>query len=139
KSIYFTILIFASLFLVTSCNDDWLVEEPPHLITTETLYTSAEGFETGLNGLYSLVRQEREGSNGSNALRAEVFMTGTDALVSNHNSNFGRVTEDWATRNNPFVGDMVGVFSWLYQIINSANTIINQGNTKDDIDWTEEE
>lgn len=127
------------ILLISSCNEDWLKEDPPHLITTETLYTSAEGFETGLNGLYSLVRQEREGRNGSNALRAEVFMNGTDALTSNHNSNFGRVVEDWATRNNPFDGDIVGMFSWLYEVINSTNTIINQGTTKENIDWTEDE
>lgn len=123
------------MFLLPGCSDEWLYEKPPHLITTESLYATYEGFETGLNGLYALIREEREGRDGTNYLRAEVFMNGTDNMVTNHRDGFSRVAEDWVNQNNPFNADISSTFTWLYRIVNAANTIINQATTRDDIDW----
>ena len=136
-------IITANLFLLlffSGCQDDLLSEKPPHLITTETLYSSLDGFETGLTGLYSLVRQERTGlDNNSSWSRAETFMSGTDILLTNSENSgggFGRIALRWGDELNPSTYYINGVFAWLYQIVNSANTIINQAESKTDIDWS---
>ena len=133
-SYYFIAGLIVSVIL-SACSDDWLDEKPPHLITTESLYTSLAGFETGLNGLYALVREEREGRAGSNFLRADMFMNGTDNMVTNHRDGFARVAEDWVSQNSPVNADIRSTFIWLYRTVNAANTIINQAERKDDINW----
>ena len=59
KIVNHTIAIFAVIILFAGCSEDWLNEEPPHLITTVTLYTDYSGFQSGINGLYSLVRRDQ--------------------------------------------------------------------------------
>jgi hypothetical protein len=131
---------FASIVmaLASSCSEDYLIEEPPNLITTETLYTSFAGFQTGINGLYALVREEREGRDGANYLRADMFMNGTDNMVTNQRDGFSRVAEDWVAQNTPFNADIGSTFAWLYKIVNASNTIIYEAERRDDIDWTAE-
>lgn len=120
----------------TGCSKDLLNEKPPHLISTESLYTSLAGFESGLNGLYSLVRSEREGLNGGTALVCNLFMNGTDNMVTNHTvSGFSQIAEGWGALNNPASTFYADVFTWLYQVVNSANTIINQAESKTDVNW----
>jgi starch-binding outer membrane protein, SusD/RagB family len=135
--------IAASLLLllfVYGCSDDLLNEKPPHLITTETLYTSLDGFETGLNGLYDLVRQERTGlNNNSSWSRAEAFMSGTDILLTNSENSgggFGRIALRWGDELNPNTFFITGMFAWLYEIVNAANTIISQAESKMDVNWS---
>ncbi|QNL48808.1 RagB/SusD family nutrient uptake outer membrane protein [Olivibacter sp. SDN3] len=131
------IVVFIAIFLVESCSHDkWLGEHPPHLITTETLYTSLDGFEAGLNGLYSLVRGEREGRDGTTEnLRADIAMLGTDNIVPNQRGGIGFIALTWDTRNVSTDSNLSSIFLWLYQIINGANTIINQAETRTDVDW----
>lgn len=133
----FNIIFVSALILgIVGCSEDLLDERPPHLITTETLYVNLAGFESGLNGLYALVRKEREGRDGNNALRAEMFFTGTDNIAPNHSGNFSRVAERWNELNTPFDADISGNFEWLYKVVNAANTIINQAEEKSDVDWS---
>lgn len=122
------------LMLLAGCSEDILDEQPPHIITAESLYKDLEGFETGLNGLYALVKKEREGRSGANALRADMFMNGTDNVCTNHRDGFARIAEEWGELNSPFNAEIEGNFLWLYQVINAANTIINRAENPD-IDW----
>ena len=125
------------MILFTSCSEDLLKEETPHIITTESLYSSFSGFEAGLNGLYSLVRTEREGTTSpDNHPPADMFMNGTDNMTTNHYNGFATICQTWGALNNPYAPEYITVFSWLYKIINNANTIINQAENRDDIDWT---
>jgi hypothetical protein len=134
----FSKIIAAALLLCVSfgCSKDLLNENPPHIISTETLYKNLSGFEAGLNGLYSLVRQEREGLNGGTALVCNMFMNGVDNMVTNHTvSGFSQIAEGWGALNNPANSFYADVFAWLYQVINAANTIIVSAETRQDIDW----
>jgi hypothetical protein len=129
-------IVSTLILFIFGCSEDWLNETPPHLITNETLYTSLDGFEAGLNGLYALVREEREGSSGGNYLRADMAIVGTDNLTPNYRHGFGGLTEAWNTLNvatNSFIGS---TFTWLYRIVNAANTIINQAEERTDVDWS---
>lgn len=132
----FKCLIVALTFLLTGCSNDLLEEIPPHFIGSENLYTSFQGLESGINGLYSLARMEREGLEGGTALIADMAMNGTDNMVTNHqvsgiNNTYGR----WGASNNASLPFYSGVFGWLYFTINAANTIIDAVETKENIDW----
>ncbi len=129
-------IVLLTTGVMGGCSTDLLNEKPPHLITSETLYTTLDGFEAGLNGLYALVRQERQGRESDNFLRSDIATTGTDNITPNYRHGFGTVTEEWDTRNNPQDADVTGFFNWMYQIINAANGIINRAEQNDGIDWT---
>lgn len=131
----FLILSVISVLLF-SCDTDILKEDPPHFITAETLYTSYDGFDAGLNGLYSLVRMEKEAGLGSHQLMSGLFLYGTDNTVTNHWTwGAALIAEQWEDQNNPMNEDIELVFNWLYKVINSANTIINKAENGEDIDW----
>jgi len=135
KILKHTIAIITAIIFLAGCSEDLLNEEPPHIITTTTLYTSYNGFQSGLNGLYSLVRQDYEGEDGSaNYLRIEMWMNGTDNMTSNHRDGFARVAENWENNNSTY-DRITNNFYWLYRIVNAANTIIIHAED-DGVDWT---
>jgi starch-binding outer membrane protein, SusD/RagB family len=128
------LLIFTLFF---GCvKEDILNEVPPHLITTETLYTSLAGFEAGVNSLYSRVRLESAGGNGH---RSETFKTGTDVLTANsaiRDGGFSLIAQEWGSLLNPNHDYIYDIFAWLYSVVNGANTIISQAERRTDVDWT---
>lgn len=133
KIIIFKILIIIPITI--GCSNDILDEKPPHLITSETLYVNLTGFDAGLNGLYSLVRMEREGGNGC---RMEIFMNGTDNLTPNSDSkdigNWGEIPRFWGARLNAEDVAVRNHFRWLYSVVNAANTIISRAENLE-VDW----
>src|SRR5690554_2412298 len=130
------IILLIALFFIAACSESWLDERPPHLITTETLYSNLSGFEAGLNGLYSLVRGEREGVTLSDNLRADIAMLGTDNMAPNARGGIGFIALTWDPRNVSTDTRLEGIFLWLYQVVNTANTIINQAENRTDVDWS---
>ncbi|MCG8390295.1 MAG: RagB/SusD family nutrient uptake outer membrane protein [Cytophagales bacterium] len=148
--IYSLVLVF---LIFAGCSEDLLDEETPHILTGQSLYNSPAGFEAGINGLYAMVREEftgrvsagnNDGSNltddrafvRSNRLRAEMFMSGTDNMVTNvQGPEFGELYEDFANEHNPFQVGLEKCFIWLYQVVNAANTIINQAESRTDVSW----
>ena len=121
-----------AVMLLTSCNKEELNEVPPHLITSETLYSNYAGFDAGLNGVYALIRQTDEGLNGGSSLTSDLFRLGTDNLVSNHfNAPFNVVTTQWVNTNNSTNEAYANTFAWLYKIINASNTIIARAENAD--------
>ncbi len=131
------IIAFTAIFVIQSCKESLLDEKPPHLITTETLYRNLNGFEAGLNGLYSLVRGEREGRDGSTEnLVADIAMLGTDNIVPNQRGGFGFIALLYDTNNNSANRNLQSVFLLLYSIVNASNTIINQAESRSDVDWS---
>ena len=134
----FTFIIFISSMLVVfgSCSKEELEERPPHLVTAKTLYTSLNGFESGLNGLYSLVRKEREAVDGSgNNLIAMLATVGTDNLDAHNAAYMGAISQNWKSLNISTSSVYSESFLWLYQVVNAANTIISRAESQDGIDW----
>ena len=129
KSIKRIFLIISVTLFTVSCSDDYLIQETPHFISPDNLYTDEAGFDAGLNGLYALVRSERGGVAGdSNNLVASMMMAGTDIIYPGRRWNSEKFLIDWGE-------DVIGVnaqgyfewvWNWLYRIINSSNTIINR-------------
>jgi starch-binding outer membrane protein, SusD/RagB family len=118
---------------------DSLIERPPHLLTDENLFTNYDGFQTGLNGLYSLVRDERRSYSGSDAIRIGWAIGGTDIYATNsrhRDPGPSRLNADYGDLINPQDEYISHMFAWLYGIVNTANTIINRAETREDVDWS---
>ena len=116
----------------SSCQNDLLNEEPKHLYTADRLYTSLEGYENGLNGLYAEVRKEFEGMNyttnfGTVDLRNVLFTVGTDNMATGSNKgNVHRMLNSWGVANHPSYKDFDKYFLWFYETINAANAILDR-------------
>lgn len=135
KYIQYTILILAALFL-QSCSDEVLEEESRSDIFGDQLYSEASGFNIGLNGLYSQMRREYSGRiyGSTNDLIKEMMMSGTDNMYSLYDAPINRIFNEWGNRNEPTESYYSNIFSWLYEIVNGANTIIERAENPE-IDW----
>lgn len=132
------LFITIGLFFIAfqSCNEDLLNEDPPNIVTSVSLFVDYNGFEIALNGLYAEVRKEKEALRGTETVQ-QMTMNGTDILVTNHfSSGFATIAQDWGDVNNPSVPFYADVFTWLYSIVNAANVIIEEAETRKDVDWT---
>jgi len=118
-------LVSSLILALGGCSEDILTEAPPHIMTAETIYTTPDGFEAGLNGLYALARREREGLTSQSTLIATLMMTGTDNVFSNSKSAMAEPSYNWLL-NNPNARGYSDIFLWLYKTINAANTIIGR-------------
>lgn len=136
-------LITAILIIcLTGCAKDFLEEKPPHIITADALYSSVEGFEAGINGLYSLVREERSGLKytggfGLIDLKAQIYLVGTDNIATGSTGGLTKIMSDW-TNNNPADPNLYRMFRWLYKVVSASNQIITQVENSD-INWDEEQ
>ena len=133
--IIFSIIL---IIILSNCSDEWLNEDTPHIITTESLYTNLSGFEAGLNGLYSLVRLQYEEGWGGYSMLKGIFLGGVDNVTVNHytGQGYSNLTADWGATNTAYLEDYASAWAWLYSIVNGANTIINIAESSDDIDWS---
>ncbi|UZR99171.1 RagB/SusD family nutrient uptake outer membrane protein [Chondrinema litorale] len=134
-------IIYILIFILTftgACNEDLLEENPPNVIYAEDLYTDYDGLEAGVNGLYSLMRYEREGLDASTDLITDMTMAGTDIIVANHGGKaLSSISRNWASYSTPSTGFYENAFLWLYQIVNAANTIIaSVEENSESIDWS---
>jgi starch-binding outer membrane protein, SusD/RagB family len=129
-----TIIMVSKVFL--GCDKSMLDEQPPHIITTELLYTDLNGFESGLNGLYAKVRDEKGGSWGTVFAMVSMFIGGTDLFTTNtsDNNRTSDLMRTWGTLNNPNHQNIRETFLWLYQVVNAANTIINRAENAN-VNW----
>jgi starch-binding outer membrane protein, SusD/RagB family len=124
------------LILVTySCSDEILIESPPHIITTESLFKNLDGFELGLNGLYSLVRNEHSMGADGDVTVGMYWQVGTDALVTNHTiAGITEVSQFWGAALNALNVGNERTFNFIYNVVNTANTIINYA--EKDVNWS---
>jgi hypothetical protein len=128
----------AALALVTASCDTSLTETPKDILVPDNLYLDATGFQSGLNALYALVRQEREGVANANQLMQEISAAGVDNAFANYPADIEHLWNDWGVRNNPQESYFLDEWSWLYRTINAANTIIGRAENPE-VDWTPEE
>lgn len=145
KKIYlfsFIVLTGVIFSLFTACNEeDFLSEEARSELTVQDLYYSQEGFETGINGLYSLIRELERGKMPGTA--GEPLM-GRMIAASTDNVYFPiRVRADempwiyWGEYSNSTQRDYKAFFERCYLIIRTANVIINRAQIGN-IQWENE-
>ena len=147
------ILIFILIAIIgLSCKKTFLDETPKDVLAPENLYINKSGFERGLFGLYNQVRQERGGyfqdtkpnssaqPDPSNDITNGIMMVGVDNAYCNFPAANNEKYYNWFSSGGAvsLITDDYNatVFSWLYKIINGANTIISRADNTANIDWT---
>lgn len=136
KNIKVIVIAILCLIAPVSCDEALLDENPPNLVTSTSLFVDYGGFEIALNGLYSLVRKEKEALNGTQTIQ-QMTQNGTDNMVTNHSSSgFASIAGRWGDVNNPSVQFYADVFTWLYSVVNSANLIIDEATNDAGVDWS---
>ncbi len=129
KNIFKITVLAALIFTSFNCRKDFLTEKPEAIIAPDNLYVNKAGFESGLNGLYNLVRQERRGiAAPTNDITNTAAMIGVDNAYSLYPAGGAAesVFNDFGVRltsTEKYVGSF---FIYLYKTINAANTIINR-------------
>ncbi len=126
----FKITILSTLLLsAIGCKKDFLTEQPKAIIAPDNLYVNKAGFESGLYGLYNLVRQERRGiAAPTNDISNTAAMIGVDNAYSLYPAGGAAesVFNDFGVRLTSTNGYVGSFFIYLYKTINAANTIINR-------------
>jgi hypothetical protein len=131
KTLQFALL--ATIF--TGCSKSALDESSPSIITADNLYQNKAGFDAGINGLYDEARRSRSGSTygGSTNLMLEPAYIGVDNACGNYEDAYERVFNSWGANNNATVLHYRYIWSWLYETINAANTIISRANQPNEL------
>jgi hypothetical protein len=123
---YILILLFSGCEMSNT-----LTEDPPHIITSDKLYTDYSGFQMGINGAYSEIRYEIRDAS----MPFMIFVTATDNMCPNYLSSFGTLASQWGAVNNSTNSYLRNTWNWLYGIINATNTIIGRAEGEN-IDWS---
>jgi hypothetical protein len=122
-----------------SCKKSYLDETPQAIIAPDNLYVNKAGFDGGLYGLYNLVRSERKGISGSaNDITSTAAIIGVDNAYSLSPAGGAAesVFNDFGVRLNSSAGYITNLWSYLYKVVNAANTIIDRSENKS-INWTD--
>lgn len=135
KKLKIQITFFLGLVaLITSCSDDFLVEDPKDSLYGNTLYVNKDGMQQGLNAIYAFVRQERT-QRGSDSHEASVmWKAGTDVAWGNYTYQGLRAFDIYGTNLTASNSTLNSVFNWLYDVVNATNTIITRAEA-DNINW----
>ncbi|WP_238480374.1 RagB/SusD family nutrient uptake outer membrane protein [Mangrovibacterium lignilyticum] len=117
KNIYILLLSF---LLITSC-DNLLDETPIDVIDANFLYTTETGLESGVTGLYNLMRELYYPAGTDAPIQASAFFRiATDLGVA-------RIASSWAydpNQYNPAAIGPTGKWDQLYLIIERCNALI---------------
>ncbi|MEJ7658242.1 MAG: RagB/SusD family nutrient uptake outer membrane protein [Hymenobacter sp.] len=122
------LLLGPALSTLSSCKKDYLTENPKSVLTPDNLYVDKAGFETGLYGLYNLVRSERSGTDGVNFLTFSGAFVGTDCAFSIFpaTSSNDQTFQLFGAQLNSLTAGVNTTWRYLYQMVNAANTIIGR-------------
>ena len=129
--LYYKICLGLSLgAALASCKKSALVENPPNIIVADNLFSTYDGFQNALNGLYYEVRRSRSGVSTSdpvNDMMFEMNVIGTDNGYGNYvTTNTEGIFNTWGALNNAGQGYYSKTWAYLYETINAANTIIGR-------------
>src|SRR6185437_8467579 len=137
KKIIFSLLGFS---LLMGCSKNQLNEDSRGVLTADLLFTSPAGFQNAVNGLYDEVRRYRSGDvyGQINDIMSMQAVIGTDDAYGNWRDPTVDVFNLWGIINAASFGHYNDVWSWLYETINEANTIINRADAAK-LNWTVEQ
>jgi hypothetical protein len=130
------------IILFAGCSKERLEEDTRGVLTADLLFQDKDGFEYALNGLHDEVRRYRAGQpagsaySSVNAIINMQAVIGVDNAYANWRDPNTDVFNLYGTFSNPAVAHYHHVFTWLYETINAANTIVNRS-TRADIGWTD--
>ncbi|MBN2638261.1 MAG: RagB/SusD family nutrient uptake outer membrane protein [Bacteroidales bacterium] len=133
---YIKLLLVVNILVFSSCSEqDFLEEKPKDIISADNLYQNYDGFETGINGLYSYVLKERQGAGTTQTYVFNIpMMSGLDISFVTRWGDPGTLGFVELELIDSEVVNFRELFDWLYQVINAANTIINRAENEN-VDW----
>lgn len=121
----YTIHIVSALFICIfwSCNENtWLKEKPLGLLTTDNSFVSQSDFSAAINRIYGEVRDNIYQSDWH---YTAFFNTGTDIGLRNGDGIPNVQFNDY-TNLTPFMDEVNFLWNACYQIISSANVVIER-------------
>jgi hypothetical protein len=132
------LVVIASAMVLNACSKRELNEDSRGVLTANLLFTNKDGFQNALNGLYDEVRRYRSGYSYAdiNDIMCMAAVIGVDNAYGNWRDPTIDVFNQWGPINNASFALYNNVWSWLYETINAANTLINRSEDPG-IDWTE--
>lgn len=131
KTIYKTLrlsLIFAFILGLSSCDEDFLQTIPTDSVSTEIALGSSDNMMLAMNGIHrAMYGQNGRVSNyaGQQFMLPVAEYAASDALHSARGNGWFRACLQWDMHTSATRTDMSFVWYYYYNIIGSANNIIN--------------
>jgi starch-binding outer membrane protein, SusD/RagB family len=120
KTFKYCLLFGIILFTTTGCKK--LLEEQPRTFFAPTFFTTADGLQGGIAGIYSSFRGQ-----WATQIFTQLFNSGTDESLKGAAAD----VQHWFTYNNPVIksntNDYQGFWNTLFIDINTANGILQYG------------
>lgn len=133
KKVLLTIILLLTLLPFNGCNDDvFLREKPGDFLTVDNAFLNAAQFRTGLNYLYSLLRDNYISRDGD----AWVVHFGVGADI-NFRPNDEAVWTNYSNLNGN-AGWLETLFNRQFSMINNANIILAQSENPE-VQWVNEQ
>ncbi|TGE04694.1 RagB/SusD family nutrient uptake outer membrane protein [Hymenobacter fodinae] len=107
--------------LLSSCDKEFLDENPKSLYTPQTVLTDSLGFEAAMGGLQAVVREQYTRSDEQGLL--SIMQLGTDVAIPGQVQGVEVPYYNYTQLNSQDQGSAV-FWSWAYRTINNANQII---------------
>lgn len=115
--------------VLSSCQKDFLETAPTNSLSSDVVFTSMEGANLALNGMYRFFFATTAANTGHDAfghmaLNLEMDLMGEDMVL--HSAGYGwfRNQYAWVTHRNPDVNTNWERWRRYYAIINNANIIV---------------
>jgi starch-binding outer membrane protein, SusD/RagB family len=120
KTFKYSLLFSIILFTTTGCKK--LLEEQPRTFFAPTFFTTTDGLQGGIAGIYSSFRGQ-----WATQIFTQLFNSGTDESLKGAAAD----VQHWFTYNNPVIksntNDYQGFWNTLFIDINTANGILQYG------------
>jgi len=115
-----SLLFAAILFATTGCKK--ILEEQPRTFFTPSFFTTTDGLQGGVAGIYSSFR-----GHWSTQIFTQLFNSGTDESLKGGAAD----VQHWFTYNNPVIksntNDYSGFWNGMFIDINTANGVLQYG------------
>ncbi|GAB2471198.1 membrane protein [Hymenobacter qilianensis] len=126
RIIFACIGLLGSAQLLSSCDKEFLEEDPKSLYTPQTVLVDSLGFESAMAGLQSVVREQYTRANEQGLLG--MMQLGTDVAIPGQVQGVEVPYYNYALLNSQDQASAV-MWSWAYRTINNANQIIQGAET----------
>tara|TARA_R110002050_G_scaffold171113_2_gene303137 strand:+ start:66160 stop:67989 length:1830 start_codon:yes stop_codon:yes gene_type:complete len=125
---YFLATILVMLIVISSCSEDYLVENPVSIQTTDAYYKTEQGYEDLIKSNYVLLRDIHQ--------NRDLVLSGTDMFTNNlwSENNVGTAVNTYDTSFNSSLGSLETLWTLLYRQINRSNTAITRQGDVEDMD-----
>src|SRR5580765_1795545 len=120
KIIIYSLYLSVAIYSMSGCQK--VLNEQPRTFFAPTFFTTADGLQGGIAGIYSSFRGQ-----WATQIWTQLFNSGTDESLMGAAAD----VQHWFTYNNPVIksntNDYLGFWNTLFIDINTANGILQYG------------